>query len=67
MPMLQWGILYSILSYVHVMNGPSSVCGVLGQIQGLRMPSRALSWKVFTLEYHHAVSLLLANIISTHS
>ena len=36
------------------MNGPSSVCGVLGQIQGLRMPSRALSWKVFTLEYHHA-------------
>ena len=54
MPMLQWGILYSILSYVHVMNGPSSVCGVRGQIQGLRMPSRALSWKVFTLEYHHA-------------
>ena len=50
------------------MNGPGLVGGpVRGQIQGLRMPSRALSWKVFTLEYHHAVSLLLANIISTHS
>ena len=40
------------------MNGPGLVGGpVRGQIQGLRMPSRALRWKVFTLEYHHAVSL----------